>query len=113
MASAEDALSAMHDALHQIMAADLLRREDRALWEMGYGLFSLIGQDDDDARLFMFHTLLDYQPQFMVPGTHAVARQTRQMQVRFFKLIADMMQLQDFGGPGPDGDGACGPALAA
>lgn len=113
MASAEDALSAMHDALHQVMAADLLRREDRALWEMGYGLFSLIGQDDDDARLFMFHTLLDYQPQFMVPGTHAVARQTRQMQVRFFTLAAELMQLQDFGGPGPDGDGACGPALAA
>lgn len=113
MASAEDALTAMHDALHQVMAADLLRREDQALWEMGYGLFSLIEQDDDDARLFMFHTLLDYQPQFMVPGTHAVARQTRQMQVRFFKLAADLMQLQDFGGPGPDGDGACGPALAA
>lgn len=113
MASAEDALTAMHDALHQVMAADLLRREDRALWEMGYGLFSLIGLEDDDARLFLFHTLVDYQPEFMVPGAHAVARQTRQMQVRFFKLIADMMQLQDFGGPGPDGDGACGPALAA
>jgi hypothetical protein len=113
MASAEDALTAMHDALHQVMAADLLRREDRALWEMGYGLFSLIGQDDDDARLFLFHTLVDYQPQFMVPGTHAVARQTRQMQARFFELAAEMMQLQDFGGPDPDGDGACGPALAA
>ncbi len=113
MASAEDALTAIHDALDQVMAADLLRREDRALWEMGYGRFSLIGQDDDDARLFLFHTLVDYQPQFMVAGTNAVARQTRQMQTRFFKLIADMMQLQDFGGPGPDGDGACGPALAA
>jgi hypothetical protein len=113
MASAEVSLTAMHDALHQVMSADLRRREDRALWEMGYGLFSLIGQDDDDARLFLFHTLVDYQPQFMVPGTHAVARQTRQMQARFFKLIAEMMQLQDFGGPGPDGDGACGPALAA
>ena len=109
----EAALTAMHDALHQVMAADLLRREDRALWEMGYGLFSLIGQDDDDARLFLFHTLVDYQPQFMVPGTHAVARQTRQMQARFFKLITDMMQLEDFSGPGPDGNGACGPALAA
>lgn len=113
MARAEGALTAMHDALHQVMAADLLRREDRALWEMGYGLFSLIGLEDDDARLFLFHTLVDYQPQFMVPGAHAVARQTRQMQARFFKLITDMMQLQDFGGPGPDGDGACGPALAA
>jgi hypothetical protein len=35
------------------------------------------------------------------------------MQARFFSLVADMMQLQDFGGPGPDGNGACGPALAA
>jgi hypothetical protein len=113
MASAEVSLTAMFDALHQVMAADLLRHEDRALWEMGYGLFSLIGQEDDDARLFLFHTLVDYQPQFTVPGAHAVARQTRQMQAQFFKLVAEMMQLQDFGGPGPDGDGACGPALAA
>ncbi len=113
MQRSEAALTAMFDALHQVMSADLLRREDRALWEMGYGLFSLIGQEDDDARLFLFHTLVDYQPQFMVPGAHAVARQTRQMQARFFSLVADMMQLQDFGGPGPDGNGACGPALAA
>jgi hypothetical protein len=113
MQRSEVALTAMHGALHQVMAADLDRTEDRALWEMGYGLFSLIGLDDDDARLFLFHTLVDYQPEFMVSGTYAVARQTRQMQARFFSLVADMMQLQDFGGPGPDGNGACGPALAA
>ena len=113
MQRSEAALTAMLDALHKVMAAELNRCEDRALWEMGYALFSLIGQADDDARLFLFDTLMDYRPQFMVPGTHAVARQTWQMQARFFKLIAEMMQLEDFSGPGPDGDGACGPALAA
>lgn len=36
MQRSEAALTAMFDALHQVMAADLNRREDRALWEMGY-----------------------------------------------------------------------------
>ena len=112
MQNAEAALTAMHAALHRVMAADLLRREDQALWEMGYALYNLIAKDDE-ARLFLFETLIDYQSYFMVPGAHAVARRTRQMQARFFSLIAALMSLEDFGGPGPDGDGACCPALAA
>jgi hypothetical protein len=80
---------------------------------LGYALFNLIARTDDEARQFLFDTLIDYQTCFLVPGAHAVARRTRQMQARFFSLIAALMSLEDFGGPGPDGDGACGPALAA
>lgn len=35
MQDAEAALTDMHAALHQVLAADLVRREDRALWETG------------------------------------------------------------------------------
>jgi len=113
MVGAEDALTAMHDALHHVMAVDLLRPEDGALWEMGYALHSLLGQEDDEARVFLFGTLIDHQVNFMVGGSHAVARRTRQLQTEFFILLTELMQLQDFGGPGPDDDGTFGPMMAA
>jgi hypothetical protein len=113
MQDAEAALTDMHAALHQLLAADLVRREDRALWETGYALWSLLSKTGDEERLFQFETLVKHQPRFMVPGAHAVARRTREMQAEFFSLAAELMRLEDFGGPGPDGDGACGPALAA
>lgn len=111
MAGAEDALTAMYDALHHVMAVDLLRPEDGALWEMGYALYSLIGQEDDEACVFLFGTLIDHQVNFMVGGSHAVARRTRQFQTQFFSLLTALMQLEDFGGPGPDDGGAYGPDL--
>ena len=113
MEHAEAALTALHGALHDVMAGDLVRREDGALWELGYALFTLMAKDDDADRVFFFETIMAHQPAFMVPGRHAVARRTREMQARFFSSVAAMMALEDFGGPGPDGDGACGPALAA
>lgn len=113
MQDAEAALKEMNAALNRVLAAVLTRREDEALWEMGYALYNLIAKDDDEARQHLFETLIDYQAHFMVRGGHAVARRTRELQTRFFSLVATMMALEDFGGPGPDGDGACGPALAA
>lgn len=113
MEQAEATLKALHDALHDVMVADLVRREDGALWELGYALFTLMAKDDDADRAFFFDTIMAYQPGFMVPGSRAVARRTREMQAQFFTLVDAMMSLEDFGGPGPDGDGACGPALAA
>lgn len=110
---AETALKALHGALHDVMAGELVRREDGALWELGYALFTLMAKDDDADRAFFFETIMAHQPAFMVPGRHAVARRTREMQAHFFSLVAAMMSLEDFGGPGPDGDGACGPMLAA
>ena len=113
MQEAEAALKEMNAALNRVLAAELTRREDEALWEMGYALYSLIAKDDDEARQHLFETLIDYQAHFMVRGGHAVARRTREMQARFFSSAAAMMALEDFGGPGPDDDGACGPMLAA
>jgi hypothetical protein len=113
MQEAEAALKGMNAALYRVMAAVLAREEDQALWEMGYALYNLIAKDDDEARLFLFETLIDYQSYFMVQGNHAVARRTREMQARFFHLVTEMMSLEDLGGPGPDGDGAYGPSLAA
>ena len=113
MQDAEAALKEMNAALNRVLAAALTRREDEALWEMGYALYNMIAKDDDEARQHLFETLIDYQAHFMVRGGHAVARRTREMQNQFFHLVTAMMSLEDFGGPGPDGDGACGPSLAA
>ncbi|WP_413855548.1 hypothetical protein [Albidovulum sp.] len=113
MEQAEATLKALHGALHDVMVADLVRPEDGALWELGYALFTLMAKNDDADRAFFFDTIMAYQPGFMVPGPHAVARRTREMQVRYFQLIEQMMALQDFGGPGPDDDGASWPMLAA
>lgn len=113
MQEAEAALKEMNAALYRVLAADLTRREDEALWEMGYALYTLIAKNDDEARQHLFEILIDYQPHFMVRGSHAVACRTRELQTRFFRLAAVLMSMEDFGGPGPDGDGAYGPALAA
>lgn len=113
MQEAEAALKDMNGALYRVMAADLTREEDQALWEMGYALYNLIARNDDEARQHLFEILIDYQSYFMVRGGHAVARRTRELQTRFFRLAAALMSCEDFGGPGPDGDGACGPSLAA
>lgn len=113
MQEAEAALKGMNAALYRVMAADLTRDEDQALWEMGYALYNLIAKDDNEARQFLFETLIDYQSYFMVQGSHAIARRTQEMQARFFRLVTAIMSMQDFGGPGPDDDGACGPSLAA
>jgi hypothetical protein len=113
MRKAEAAFKEMNAALYRVLAGDLTRREDEALWEMGYALYTLIARNDDEARQHLFEILIDYQPHFMVRGGHAVARRTRELQTRFFRLAAVLMSCEDFGGPGPDGDGACGPSLAA
>ena len=113
MQRAESARTALNDALHSVMAADLHRRDDGLMWELGYALFSLIEEPDDDARQRRFERLLAAQPRFVVPGHHAGARHLRQMQERFFTLTAQLMQLADFGGDGPEGDGSYGPMLAA
>lgn len=113
MQKAEAALKQMNAALYRVIAAALTRGEDQALWEMGYALYNLIAKDDDEARQHLFEILIDYAAHFLVRGNHAVARRTREMQTRFFLLVTEMMSLEDLGGPGPDGDGACGPLLAA
>jgi hypothetical protein len=113
MQRAEAERTALNSALHSVMAADLRRREDGLLWELGYALFSLIEEQDDDARQRRFERLLAAQQRFVVPGHHAGARHLRQTQERFFTLTAQLMQLADFGGDGPEGDGSFGPMLAA
>jgi hypothetical protein len=110
---AEAERKALTHALRGVMAADMQRPEDGLLWELGYALFSLIEEPDDDTRQRRFQRLLAAQPRFIVPGHHAGARHLRQMQERFFTLAAQLMQLADFGGPGPEGDGNFGPMLAA
>jgi len=113
MNGAEAALSAMQDRLLCVLAADLTRDEDRKLWELGFALRSLIDRGADETQWGFFDLLMAHQEFFMVSGGSAVARRTREMQARYFQLIQQMMTLEDFGGPGPGGDSAFGPELAA
>lgn len=113
MNGAEAAMSAMQDRILCVVAADLSRDEDRKLWELGFALRSLLDRAADETQQGFFDLLMDYQEFFMVSGGSAVARRTREMQARYFLLLQQMMTLEDFGGPGPGGDGAFGPKLAA
>ncbi|PTE14894.1 hypothetical protein [Phaeovulum veldkampii] len=113
MNGAEAALTAMQDRILCVLAADLTRDEDRRLWELGFALRSLLDRAADETQQGFFDLLMHYQEFFMVSGGSAVTRRTREMQARYFQLLQQMMKLDDFGGPGPGGDGAFGPDLAA
>lgn len=113
MNGAEAALTAMQDRILGVLAADLSRDEDRKLWELGFALRSLLDRAADETQQGFFDLLMHYQEFFMVSGGNAVTRRTREMQARYFYLLQQMMTLEDFGGPGPGGDGAFGSDLAA
>lgn len=86
---------------------------DRVLRLMAMALKSLLSIECDEDRVYLADTLMQHAQLFEVRGSHPTMRKVRRVQQHFFRSCAVLMSMQDFGGPGPDGDGACGPALAA
>ena len=86
---------------------------DRVLRLMAMALKSLLSIECDEDRVYLADTLMQHAQLFEVRGSHPTMRTVRRVQQHFFRSCAVLMSMQDFGGPGPDGDGACGPALAA
>lgn len=102
-----------HRELGALLAMSPRHAEDRTLWDMGFFLHSLVGTEDDMERRALFDVVQANFSLFEAQGTHAVACQTRRVQSVFFQLCARLMDLEDFGGDGPDGSGAFGQVQAA
>lgn len=109
----EAAQARTHRELGTLLAMTPRRAEDRTLWDMGFFLYSLFGTEDDLERRALFDVVQANFSLFEAQGTHAVACQTRRVQSVFFQLCARLMDLEDFGGDGPDGSGAFGQVQAA
>lgn len=113
MDRAEQALGDLTAATVAVLAEEMKRPEDRVLWEMGFLLKILLDLSGDGTRQRLFEIVMDYQQAFEAEGDHAVAQHVRRMQRGFFKLCAALLELEDFGGPGPDDLGVCAPELVA
>ncbi len=109
----EAAQARTHRELDTLLAMTPRRAEDRTLWDMGFFLYSLFGTEDDMERRALFDVVQANFSLFEAQGTHAVACQMRPVQSVFFQLCARLMDLEDFGGDGPDGSGAFGQVQAA
>jgi hypothetical protein len=80
---------------------------------MAIALKALLSSECNEDRGYLADTLMQHAQLLEVQGAHPTMQAVRRVQQRFFRGCTILMSMQDFGGPGPDDDGACGPALAA
>lgn len=113
LAKAEMAREALVASLTAVIATPEERHTDRPLRLVAMALMTLLAIECDEDRVYVFGTLMRNAHLLEAQGTHPAVKAVHRMQRRFFFLLTELMQLQDFGGPGPDDDGAYGPMLAA
>ena len=113
LTDAEMAREALLSSLTAVIVTTEERTTDRPLRLMAMALKTLLAIECDEDRAHVFGTLLQNVDLLEVQGTHPAVLAVRRVQERFFRSCALLMSMQDFGGPGPDDDGAFGPALAA
>ncbi|MFV1877780.1 hypothetical protein [Nioella sp.] len=113
LTEAEQARDALFASLTAVIELPEDLPTDRVLRLMAMALKSLLSIECDEDRVYLADTLMQHAQLFEVRGSHPTMRTVRRVQQHFFRSCAVLMSMDDFGGPGPDGDGACGPALAA
>jgi hypothetical protein len=113
LAEAEKARDVLLASLAAVISLPEERSADRQLRLMAMALKTLLSVECDEDRIYLASTLMENTHLLEVNGTHPSARAVRRLQQKFVRNCAVLMSMQDFGGPGPDGDGACGPVLAA
>ncbi|MBK5944879.1 hypothetical protein CCR83_00055 [Rhodobacter veldkampii DSM 11550] len=113
LAEAEQARDALLASLSTVIDLHEERPSDRALRLMAMALKTLLSIECDEDRVYLADALMQNAQLLEVQGAHPTMRAVRRVQQHFFRSCVVLMSMQDFGGPGPDGDGACGPALAA
>lgn len=113
LAEAEQARDALLTSLTAVIELHEELPTDRVLRLMATALKTLLSIECDEDRMFLAGTLMQSAPLLEVQGAHPTMRAVRRVQQHFFRSCAVLMSMQDFGGPGPDGDGAYGPSLAA
>lgn len=113
LAEAEEARDALLTSLSAVIDLHEERPTDRVLRLMAMALKTLLSLECDEDRVFLADTLMQNAQLLEVRGSHPTMRAVRRVQQHFFRSCAVLMSMEDFGGPGPDDDGACGPSLAA
>lgn len=113
LVEAEQARHALLASLSAVINLHDERPTDRALRLMAMALKTLLSIECDEDRVYLADMLMRNSQLLEVRGAQPTMRAVRRVQQHFFRSCAVLMSMQDFGGPGPDGDGACGPSLAA
>mgnify|MGYP001045013706 CR=1 FL=1 len=113
LAEAEQARDALLASLIAVIELPEELPTDRVLRLMAMALKSLLSIECDEDRMYLADALMQNAQILEVQGAHPTTRAVRRVQQHFFCSCALLMSCEDFSGPGPDGDGACGPALAA
>lgn len=113
LTEAEQARDALLASLTAVIDLHEERPTDRALRLMAMALKTLLSIECDEDRVYLADTLMRNAQLLEVRGAHPTIRGVRRVQQHFFRSCAVLMSMQDFGGSGPDDDGACGPMLAA
>lgn len=113
LAEAEQARHAIFASLTAVIELHEELPTDRVLRLMAMALKTLLSIECDEDRVYLAGTLMQNAQLLEVQGAHPTMRAVRRVQQHFFRSCAVLMSMEDFGGPGPDDDGACGPVLAA
>lgn len=113
LTEAEQARDALLASLTAVIELPEDLPTDRVLRLMAMALKTLLSIECDEDRVYLADTLIQNAQLFEVRGSHPTMRTVRRVQQHFFRSCAVLMSMDDFGGPGPDDDGACGPVLAA
>ena len=91
---------ALIEAAFDVIAAPVMRDEDRGLHRMAGLLVTLFQMDRSAGRRVLLAQAAQHQDVFDIRGTSPAARQARGMQVAFFQLLDGMAKMREFGGPG-------------
>jgi len=113
LSEAEQARDALLASLTAVIDIPEERPTDRVLRLMAMALKTLLSIESDEDRVYLADTVMQNAQLLEVQGAHPTVRAVRRVQQHFFRSCAVLMSMEDFGGPGPDDDGACGPMLAA
>jgi hypothetical protein len=113
LAEAEMARESLLANLTAVIATPEERNTDRSLRLVAMALKTLLAIECDEDRIYVFGTLMRHAHLLEAQGRHPAIKAVHRMQRRFFTLLTELMQLEDFGGPGPDDGGAYGPMMAA
>jgi hypothetical protein len=115
LAAAEAARQALLARLAEVTALPERRDLDRPLRLLTKGLHALLSVEDDGDRQHIHAVMAGSVDLLLVRGDAPAARRVRALQRRYFRSVAQLMSMEDYGGrgAGPEEDGTDAPGLAA
>ena len=103
--------------LAEVIDAPEQRPFDRPLRLLSRGLQTLLSVEDAGDRAFLHAVMAENADLLLVRGGTPGARRARSLQLHFFRSVAQLLEMEDYGGtgpgPGPEDDGPDGPGPAA